>query len=57
MFKRTSTARSMTIAIKTMKTSDLDMQGSSAQSFLQQMYGNSESNDSIDESRTRITTQ
>jgi len=30
MFARTSTARSMTVKLKTMKTQDLDMQGSAA---------------------------
>jgi hypothetical protein len=30
MFKRTSTARSMTVALKTMKTGDIDMQSDSA---------------------------
>jgi flagellar basal body rod protein FlgF len=39
MFKRTSTARSMTVSLQTMKTVDLDMQGASAQQFLEQMYG------------------
>jgi UDP-N-acetylenolpyruvoylglucosamine reductase len=30
MFKRTSTARSMTVKLKTMKTTDLDLQGGAA---------------------------
>lgn len=30
MFKRTSTARSMTVSLKTMKTTDLDLQGGAA---------------------------
>jgi hypothetical protein len=34
MFARTSTQRSMTVKLKTMKTSDLDMQGGAAQDFL-----------------------
>ena len=34
IFKRTSTNRSMTVRIQTMKTSDLDMQGNAAQDFL-----------------------
>ena len=38
-FKRASTARSMTIKLKTLKTQDLDVQGESSQQFLQQMYG------------------
>lgn len=37
MFQRASTARSMTVKLKTMKTSDLDMQGTAAQDFLKQM--------------------
>lgn len=57
MFKRTSTARSMTVALKTMKTTDLDMQGDSAQSFLQKMYSQGETDDSIEESKTKITIQ
>jgi len=35
LFKRTSTNRSMTVKLKTMKTSDLDVQGGAAQDFLQ----------------------
>lgn len=34
MFKRTSTARSMTIKLKTMKTTDLDIHGDDAQNYL-----------------------
>jgi len=42
MFKRTTTARSMTVKLKTMKTTDLDLQGGAAQNFLADMYGNDE---------------
>jgi len=38
-FKRASTARSMTIKLKTLKTADLDVQGDGAQEFLKTMYG------------------
>jgi len=34
MFKRTTTQRSMTVKLKTVKTSDLDMSSSAAQDFL-----------------------
>lgn len=57
MFKRTTTARSMTVKLKTMKTTDLDMQSGAAQSFLSEMYGNAEEDDDVDESRTKITRQ
>jgi hypothetical protein len=39
MFKKTSTMRSMTVQLKTMKTADLDMQGSAAQDFLNNLSG------------------
>jgi hypothetical protein len=57
MFKRTTTARSMTVKLKTMKTTDLDLQGGAAQNFLSEMYGNDEEDDDVDESRTKITRQ
>jgi len=57
MFERTSTARSMTVNVKTMKTTDLDMQDDAAQDFLKSMYGADESGDSqFDDTRTKITT-
>jgi len=57
MFERSSTARSMTINVKTMKTADLDMQDDAAQDFLKSMYGADESGDSqFDQTRTKITT-
>lgn len=39
MFQRASTARSMTIKLKTMRTTDLDIGDSVAQNFLSAMYG------------------
>ena len=57
IFKRTSTNRSMTVKLQTMKTSDLDMQGNAAQDFLKQMYDNEDGDSSFDESRTKITSQ
>ena len=58
MFARTSTARSMTVKLKTLKTADLDMQGGSAQEFLKTMYGDNEDGESnFDNTRTKITTQ
>ena len=35
MFKRTSTQRSMTVSLKTMKTTDLDLNDGSSQNFLE----------------------
>ena len=56
MFARTSTARSMTVKLKTMKTSDLDMQGNAAQEFLSTMYGDDDQgNSNFDDTRTKIT--
>lgn len=54
MFKRTTTQRSMTVKIKTVKTSDLDMSSSTAQEFLNDL-GNDDDNDNIEDSRTKIT--
>lgn len=57
LFERTSTARSMTVKLKTMKTADLDMQDNAAQDFLKSMYGADDSGDSqFDDTRTKITT-
>jgi len=57
LFERTSTSRSMTVKLKTMKTADLDMQDNAAQDFLKSMYGGDESGDSqFDDTRTKITT-
>jgi hypothetical protein len=57
-FKRSTTKRSMTIKLKTLKTADLDVQGDSAQNFLQQMYGGDDSkSNSFDEGKTKITGQ
>lgn len=58
MFKRTSTSRSMTVKLKTMKTSDLDVQDSSAQNFLKSMYGDdADQSRGIDATITKITKQ
>lgn len=57
MFARASTARSMTVRLKTQKTSELDMQGEGAQDFLKMMYGGEEGSQNFDESRTKITNQ
>lgn len=57
LFERTSTARSMTVKLKTMKTADLDMQDNAAQDFLKSMYGADDSgNSQFDDTRTKITT-
>lgn len=56
MFKRTTTQRSMTVKIKTVKTSDLDLNSSAAQDFLNDMGGDGDNND-IEDSRTKITSQ
>jgi len=57
LLERTSTARSMTVNVKTMKTADLDVQDGAAQDFLKSMYGADESGDNqFDDTRTKITT-
>lgn len=57
LFKKSSTERSMTVKIKTMKTSDLEIGDNSAQSFLNEMYGEDAGGGSgMDDSRTKITT-
>jgi hypothetical protein len=45
MFKRTTTQRSMTVKLKTVKTSDLDMSSSAAQEFLSSFGDEHESED------------
>ena len=57
MFKRSSTNRSMTIKLKTLRTSDLDVQDDSAQNFLRSLYGDESKNNSFDSTRTKITQQ
>lgn len=58
IFKKSSTERSMTVKLKTMKTSELDMQGDSAQDFMRTMYGGEDGDSGrFDEGRTKITTQ
>jgi len=47
----------MTVKLKTMKTSDLDMQGNAAQDFLKAMYSGEEGNKNFDSTRTKITGQ
>lgn len=56
MFKRTTTQRSMTVKLKTVKTSDLDMSSSAAQEFLNS-FGQDNEKEDIEESRTKITSQ
>lgn len=46
----------MTIKLKTVKTSDLDMSSSAAQDYLSSMGGEEDEQD-IDDGRTKITTQ
>jgi hypothetical protein len=46
----------MTVKIKTVKTSDLDMNSSAAQDFLSDL-GNDDDDESIEDSRTKITSQ
>lgn len=55
MFKRTTTQRSMTVKLKTVKTADLDMSSSAAQDFLHSFETDNKS-DGMDDSRTKITT-
>ena len=55
MFQRASTARSMTIKLKTMRTTDLDIGDSVAQNFLSAMYGDEASAGQNDDTRTKIT--
>lgn len=55
MFKKTSTMRSMTVQLKTMKTADLDMQGSAAQDFLNNLSGDSNEDLSAEGEQTKIT--
>jgi hypothetical protein len=56
IFKRTSTERSMTIKLKTMKTVDLDMQGAGAQDLLNTL-NNSEAASEVESNMTKITSQ
>jgi hypothetical protein len=56
MFKRSTTARSMTVKLKTVKTSDLDMGSDAAQQFLSSFNNEDDDND-IEDSRTKITNQ
>jgi hypothetical protein len=51
MFKRSTTARSMTVKLKTVKTSDLDMGSDAAQHFLNS-FGNEDDDNDIEDSRT-----
>jgi len=54
MFKRTTTQRSMTVKLKTVKTSDLDMSSNAAQDFLSS-FDSANNDDDIEDSRTKIT--
>lgn len=47
----------MTVALKTMKTGDIDMQGGAAQSLLDNMYKSDDGAVGMDDSRIKITTQ
>ena len=51
-FGRSKTARSMTVKLKTMKTTDLDMEDDAAQGVLQAQFGDA---DATDDTRTKIT--
>lgn len=55
MFKRTTTNRSMTVKLKTVKTSDLDLSSNAATEFLTS-FDNNDDND-IEDERTKITVQ
>lgn len=58
VFERSTTARSMTVKLmKTLKTSDLDVQGDAEQQFLANVYGSLDDDEDIDESRTKTTPQ
>jgi len=57
IFKRTNTNRSMTVSLKTQKTSEIDLHGNSAQDFLKEMYGQEDGGSTFDEGRTKITNQ
>lgn len=56
MFKRTTTNRSMTVKLKTVKTSDLDMNSDAAQEFLSSFDAGDDGSD-IEDSRVPITNQ
>lgn len=56
MFKRTTTQRSMTVKLKTVKTSDLDMSSNAAQEFLSS-FDKNDDDDDIEDSRIPITSQ
>jgi hypothetical protein len=55
MFKRTTTNRSMTVKLKTVKTTDLDMTSNASVEFLGS-FNNDDDND-IEDGRTKITIQ
>ena len=56
VFERSTTSRSMTVKLlKTMKTSDLDVQGDAEQHFLEEMYGSLNEDLEMDEAKTKIT--
>jgi len=57
LFHRASTSRSMTIKIKTMKTSDINIQDDSAQQFLKNHYGDEDGQVSFDDDKTMVTSQ
>lgn len=54
MFKRTTTQRSMTVKLKTVKTSDLDLGSGAAQDFLSSFAEKDDGSD-IEDGRTKIT--
>jgi len=56
IMKRTTTQRSMTVKLKTVKTSDLDMSSGAAQEFLNSFDKGDDDND-VEDSRTKITKQ
>lgn len=55
LFYKASTSRSMTLRLKTMKTNDIDIQGNSAQEYLQQTYGNKDGTCNFDFSQSDVT--
>ena len=55
MFSKSNTNRSMTVKIKTMKTSDLDLDNDTANDFLKSMNGDTDSGGEIKRARSKIT--
>jgi hypothetical protein len=57
IFKKTSTQRSMTVSVKTVKTSEIDIHGNSEHEYLASMYDQDDEKVGADDDRTKITKQ